>query len=123
MGCTGSSTSPSARMTAGYATAPPPVTSPFCARSPSTSSPETAVVEPAYAAGARRPPGTTITCSGSSLAKLMREPCMRCQLGPAPKPHPLGLGPLASFAVQLGLVTLGSTLTVQLDVTRKVVTS
>jgi hypothetical protein len=32
-------------------------------------------LEPAYAAGARKPPGTTTTCSGSSPAKLMREPC------------------------------------------------
>src|SRR5215204_2366368 len=66
--------SPSGRMTAACATARPPATSPFCARSPSTSSPETAVVEPAYAAGARRPPGTMPTCSRSSPTRLMREP-------------------------------------------------
>jgi predicted transposase YbfD/YdcC len=86
------STSPSARTTAGCATAPPPATSPFCARSPSTSSPETAAVEPAYAAGARRPPGTTTTCSRSSPTRLMREPWPRGDwsralvLGGGPRP-------------------------------------
>jgi hypothetical protein len=46
-----------------------------CARSPSTSSPETAAAEPADAVGAKWRPGTTTTCSRSSPAKLMREPC------------------------------------------------
>jgi hypothetical protein len=35
---------------------------------------EIAAAKPAYAVGARRPPGTTTTCSRSSPAKLMREP-------------------------------------------------
>src|SRR5215213_10313063 len=72
--CIGFSTSPSARMTAGCATAPQPGTSPFYAESPSTSPPAIAAAEPAFAVGARRPPGTTTTCSGSSPARLMREP-------------------------------------------------
>src|SRR3954469_22825620 len=71
--CLGCSTSPSARTTVACATVPPPATSPSCARSPSTSSPETAVTEPADAVGAKWRPGTTTTCSRSSLAKLMRE--------------------------------------------------
>src|SRR4051812_29956378 len=74
--CTGSWMSLSARTTAGCGTAPPPATSPCCARSPSTWSPRTAAAGPAYAAGARRPPGTTTTCSSSSSATLMREPCL-----------------------------------------------
>src|SRR3954447_4271480 len=72
--CTGSWTSLSARTTAGCGTAPPPATSPCCARSRSTWAPRTAAAGPAYAAGARRPPGTTTTCSSSSSATLMREP-------------------------------------------------
>src|SRR4051812_4559238 len=72
--CTGFSTSPSMRMTAGCATAPPPATSPSCARSLSISSPETTAAKPASAAGARKPPGTTTTCSRSSPTRLMREP-------------------------------------------------
>src|SRR3954463_2900048 len=50
-------------------------TSLFFARSLSTWSPETGPPKPASAAGARRLPGTTPTCSKSSHAKLMREPC------------------------------------------------
>ena len=73
--CIGFSTSPSVRMTAGCAIAPPPATSPCYAKSPSTSSPPIAAVKPAFAVGAKRPPGTTITCSGSSPARFMREPC------------------------------------------------
>jgi predicted transposase YbfD/YdcC len=80
------STSPSARMTAVCATAPPRATSPSCARSPSTSSPGTAAVEPAYAAGARGPPGTTTTCSRSSPTRLMREPWSTSASAPAPRP-------------------------------------
>jgi len=72
--CIGFSTSPFGKMTAGCAIAPPPATSPCYAKSPSTLSPLIAAVEPAFAVGARRPPGTTITCSGSSPARLMREP-------------------------------------------------
>src|SRR3954463_7158210 len=49
-------------------------TSLFFARSLSTWSPETGAPKPASAAGARRLPGTTPTCSKSSHAKLMREP-------------------------------------------------
>src|SRR3954447_16129285 len=74
--CIGSSTSPSVRTTAGCAIAPPPAISPFYAKSPSTSSPPIAAAKPAFAVGARRPPGTTTTCSGSSPAKFMREPCL-----------------------------------------------
>ena len=73
--CIGFSTSPSVRMTAGCAIAPPPATSPFYAKLPSTLSPPIAAVKPAFAVGARRPPGTTITCSGSLPARFMREPC------------------------------------------------
>src|SRR3954470_7444134 len=72
--CIGFSTSPSARMTAECAIAPPPATSPCYAKSPSTWLPPIAAVKPACAVGARRPPGTTTTCSGSSPARLMREP-------------------------------------------------
>src|SRR3954469_4470437 len=72
--CIGCSTSPSARTTVACAIVPPPATSPSCAKSPSTSSPEIAVAKPADAVGAKWRPGTTITCSRSPLAKLMREP-------------------------------------------------
>ena len=34
-----------------------------------------AAAKPASAAGGRKPPGTMTTCSGSSPARLMREPC------------------------------------------------
>src|SRR5919107_160034 len=60
--------------TAARNTAPPPATSPSCARSPSTSSPETAAAESAYAVGAKWRHGTTTTCSRSSPVELMREP-------------------------------------------------
>src|SRR3954463_16250685 len=63
------------RMTAGCAITPPPATSPSCAKSLSPCSPATAAFKPAFAAGAKRPPGTTTICSGSSPARLMREPC------------------------------------------------
>src|SRR5688500_17196490 len=59
----------------GRTAARPHATSPSSARSPSTLSPGTAAGEPAYAAGARMPPGTTPTCSRSSPTKLMRKPC------------------------------------------------
>src|SRR4051794_19812587 len=72
--CIGFSTSPFGKMTAGCAIAPPHATSPCYAKSLLTSSPLIAAVEPAFAVGARKPPGTTITCSGSSPARLMREP-------------------------------------------------
>src|SRR4051794_31868923 len=72
--CTGFSTSPSVRMTAGGAIAPPPATSPCYVKSPATSSPQIAAVKPAFVVGAKRPPGTTTTCSRSSPARLMREP-------------------------------------------------
>src|SRR3954451_18862398 len=89
--CTGSWMSLSARTTAGCGTAPPPATSPCCARSPSTWSPRTAAAGPAYAAGARRPPGTTTTCSSSSSATLMREPwaahALRRRVHLAVEPH------------------------------------
>src|SRR4051794_37798465 len=62
-------------MTAGCATGRRRVTSLFFARSLSTWSPETGAPKPASVAGARRLPGTTPTCSRSSHAKLMREPC------------------------------------------------
>jgi hypothetical protein len=66
-------TSPSVRMTAGCAIAPPPATSPCYVKSPATSSPQIAAVKPAFVVGAKRPPGTTTTCSRSSPASLMRE--------------------------------------------------
>src|SRR3954470_2863839 len=50
----------------------------------STSSPPIAVVKPASADGAKRPPGTTITCSGSSPARFMREPWGLCGLRATP---------------------------------------
>src|SRR3954447_4424110 len=73
--CIGCWTSPSAKMTAGCATGRRRATSLSCARSLSTWSPETGAPKPASVAGARRLPGTTPTCSRSSHAKLMREPC------------------------------------------------
>src|SRR5829696_5411656 len=75
--CIGCWTSPSARMTAACATGRLRATSPSFARSLSTWSPGTGAPKPAYAAGARRLPGTTATCSRSSHTKLMREPCLR----------------------------------------------
>src|SRR3954463_15563356 len=68
------STLPSVRMTAGCAIAPPPATSPCYVKSPATSSPQIVAVKPAFTVGAKRPPGTTTTCSRSSPASLMREP-------------------------------------------------
>src|SRR3954467_10559360 len=61
-------------MTAGCAIAPPLATSLCYAKSPLTSSPLIAAVKPAFAVGAKRPPGTTTTCSGSLPASLMRDP-------------------------------------------------
>src|SRR3954464_109192 len=72
--CIGCWTSPSVRMTAACATGRLRATSLFFARSLSTWSPETGPPKPDSAAGARRLPGTTPTCSKSSHAKLMREP-------------------------------------------------
>src|SRR5512135_1679855 len=79
-------------MTAVCATAPPPATSPWCARSLSTSSPETTAAEPAYAAGATRPPGTTPTCSRLSPTKLMREPCAEGEHPDQPQHAPPQVG-------------------------------
>src|SRR4051794_34462198 len=73
--CIGCWTSPSAKMTAECATGRLRATSLFFARSLSTWSPETGAPKPASVAGARRLPGTTPTCSRSSHAKLVREPC------------------------------------------------
>src|SRR5215204_5267173 len=72
--CIGCWTSPSARMTAAFATGRLRATSLSFARSLSTWSPGTGAPKPAYVAGARRLPGTTATCSRSSHTKLMREP-------------------------------------------------
>src|SRR5215210_4473718 len=72
--CIGCWTSPSGRMTAACATGRLRATSLSFARSLSTWSPGTGAPKPAYVAGARRPPGTTATCSRSSHTKLMREP-------------------------------------------------
>jgi predicted transposase YbfD/YdcC len=46
-----------------------------------------AAAGPAYAAGARGPPGTTTTCFSSSSVRLMREPCPASM--PPPWPNPL----------------------------------
>src|SRR3954469_4770976 len=78
--CIGCWTSPSAKMTAACATGRLRATSLSCARSLSTWAPETGPPNPASAAGARRLPGTTPTCSKSSHAKLMREPCVDADL-------------------------------------------
>src|SRR5215204_1828769 len=72
--CIGCWTSPSARMTAACATGRLRATLLSFARSLSTWSPETGAPKPAYAARAKKPPGTTATCSRSSHAKIMREP-------------------------------------------------
>src|SRR4051794_8525186 len=95
--CIGFSTSPFGKMTAGCAIAPPPATSPCYAKSPSTLSPLIAAVEPAFAVGARRPPGTTITCSGSSPARLMREPWGSVRVADALHT------PIAGYETELGL--------------------
>ena len=49
--------------------------------------------KPAYAAGAKRLPGTTATCSGSSHTKIMREPWVSTAHRPSARPVALALFP------------------------------
>lgn len=73
--CTGSSTSPSARMTAASAKARPPRTSPSSGTAPSTSSNKTNPSRSASRANATWPAGTTTTCSASSALPPIKCDC------------------------------------------------